>query len=214
MAYLLLYVDDMILSASSTSLLQHVVAQLRTTFAIKDMGSVRYFLGLEVQRSATGFFLIQAKYADELLQRAGMTSCKPVATPSDTNPKASSSDVSLIADPSWYRSMAGALRYLTLSRPDLAYVVQQVCLHMHAPRDTHLSMLKRILRYVKGTLHFGLHLHATKPTSLTAYSDADWAGCPDTRRSTSGFCIYLGDTLVSWSSKRQNTISRSSAEAE
>ena len=85
---------------------------------------------------------------------------------------------------------------------------------MHTPRDTHLSMLKRILRYVKGTLHFGLHLHATKPTSLTAYSDADWAGCPDTRRSTSGFCIYLGDTLVSWSSKRQNTISRSSAEAE
>jgi hypothetical protein len=85
---------------------------------------------------------------------------------------------------------------------------------MHAPRDSHLNLVKRILRYVKGTLDLGMHFSSSPTTSLTAYSDADWAGCPDTRRSTSGYCIYLGDNLISWSSKRQTTVSRSSAEAE
>jgi hypothetical protein len=143
-----------------------------------------------------------------------MSNCKPVSTPADTKAKTSSIDGPLFPDGSWYRSMAGALQYLTLTRPDMAYAIQQVCLHMHAPRECHAAMLKRILRYLKGTIDFGLHLHTATTPTLTAYTDADWAGCPDTRRSTSGFCIYIGDALVSWSSKRQNTVSRSSAEAE
>jgi hypothetical protein len=89
-----------------------------------------------------------------------------------------------------------------LTRPDIAHAVQQVCLYMHAPREPHLNLVKRILCYVKGSLDLGLRFHATPAASLTAYSDAEWAGCPDTRRSTSGYCIYLGDNLVSWSSKR------------
>lgn len=108
----------------------------------------------------------------------------------------------------------GALQYLTMTRPDLAYVVQQVCFFMHAPREPHLALVKRILRYVKGTLSSGLHIDTGPVDTLIAYSDADWAGCPDSRRSTSGYCVYLGDTLVSWSSKRQTTVSRSSAKAE
>jgi hypothetical protein len=143
-----------------------------------------------------------------------MSNCKPVATPADTKSKLSSVDGTLIRDASWYRAMAGALQYLTLTRPDIAYAVQQVCLHMHAPRDSHLVMLKRILRYLKGTTTHGLQLYSTATPRLIAYSDADWAGCPDTRRSTSGFCVFIGDSLVSWSSKRQTTVSRSSAEAE
>ncbi|KAK1686644.1 hypothetical protein QYE76_047492 [Lolium multiflorum] len=105
---------------------------------------------------------------------------------------------------------------LTLTRPELQYAVQQVCLHMHAPRDAHWATVKRILRYVCGTMGYGLSLHASPSTStdLIAYSDADWAGCPDTRRSTSGYCVYLSSSLVSWSSKRQPIVSRSSAEAE
>jgi histone deacetylase 1/2 len=207
MAYLLLYVDDMILSASSPALLRQIVGQLRSSFATKDMGPLKYFLGIEVARTAQGFFLPQ---------RAGMDNCKPVSTPADTKSKASSNDGTPIRDASWYRGMAGALQYLTLTRPDIAYAVQQVCLHMHAPRDTHSAMIKRVLRYLKGTAAHGLHLYraATPSPSLTAYSDADWAGCPDTRRSISGFCIFLGDSLISWSSKRQTTVSRSSAEAE
>jgi hypothetical protein len=101
-----------------------------------------------------------------------------------------------------------------LTRPDIAYAVQQLCLHMHSPHDVHVAMMKRVLRYVKGTPNIGIQLRPSSSPSLTAYSDADWAGCPDTRRSTSGFYIFLGDALVSWSSKRQTTVSRSSAEAE
>ncbi|PWA35905.1 ribonuclease H-like domain-containing protein [Artemisia annua] len=109
---------------------------------------------------------------------------------------------------------AGSLQYLTFTRPDISYAVQQVFLHMHDPRAPHLSALKRILRYVRGTLDHGLQLFASSTTSLVAYSDADWAGCPTTRRSTSGYRVFLGNNLLSWSSKRQPTISRSSAEAE
>ncbi|GJV60630.1 ribonuclease H-like domain-containing protein [Tanacetum coccineum] len=92
--------------------------------------------------------------------------------------------------------------------------VQQVCLHMHDPREPHLSALKRILRYVQGTLHYGLQLFSSSTTDSVAYSDADWAGCPTTRRSTSGYCVFFGNNLLSWSSKRQPTLSRPSAEAE
>ena len=119
-----------------------------------------------------------------------------------------------IDDVTSYRSIAGTLQYLMITRPDIAYAVQQVCLHMHAPRDVHLTMLKHTLRYVKGTINLGVQLRAITTPTITAYSDVDWAGCPDTRRSTSGFCVFLGSSLISWSSKRQTTISRSSAEAK
>nr|XP_034570869.1 uncharacterized mitochondrial protein AtMg00810-like [Setaria viridis] len=102
-----------------------------------------------------------------------------------------------LQDGSEYRSLAGALEYLTLTRPDLAYAVQQVCLFMHDPREPHMALIKRILRYVKGTLSSELHIITGSTQSLTAYSDANWAGCLDSRRSTSNFCVYLGDNLVS-----------------
>ena len=101
---------------------------------------------------------------------------------------------------------------MTLTRPDLVYAVQQVCLFMHDPREPHFALVKLILRYVKGTLSSGLQIGTDPVANLTAYSDADWAGCPDSRRSTSGYCVYLGDTLISWSSKCQTTVSRSTAE--
>jgi hypothetical protein len=103
---------------------------------------------------------------------------------------------------------------LTFTRPDIAYDVQQVCLHMHDPRDSHLTAMKRILRYLRGTPNYGLLLRRSGSTDLTVYTDANWAGCPDTRRSTSDYTVFLGDNLVSWSAKRQTVISCSSAEAE
>nr|GEV65324.1 ribonuclease H-like domain-containing protein [Tanacetum cinerariifolium] len=119
-----------------------------------------------------------------------------------------------VVDHTLYRSLAGSLQYLIFTRPDITYVVQQVCLYMHDPREPHFSALKQILRHVQGTLDYGLQLFSSTTDSLIAYSDADWAGCPTTRRSTSGYCVFLGNNLLSWPSKRQPTLSRSSAEAE
>ena len=143
-----------------------------------------------------------------------MLNCKPATTPIDTKAKISALEGAPAPDAAFYRSIVGTLQYLTLTRPDLQYAVQQVCLHMHAPRDSHWALVRRILRYIRGTMSLGLTLTASASTDLVAYSDADWAGCPDTRRSTSGYCVYLGPSLISWSSKRQPTVSRSSAEAE
>lgn len=212
-AYLLLYVDDIILTASTPTFLCSIIATLHSEFAMKDLGELHHFLGITVTRSTDHLYLSQSHYISDLIDRAGMTDCHISSTPIDTGSKLDGSG-DPVSDPSMYRRLAGALQYATLTRPDIAYSVQQACLFMHDPREPHLNLVKRILRYLKGTLHLGLHLNSSSPTTLTAYSDADWAGCPDTRRSTSGFCVYLGDNLISWSSKRQTTVSRSSAEAE
>ncbi|GKC52514.1 ribonuclease H-like domain-containing protein [Tanacetum coccineum] len=179
-AYLLLYVDDIVLTAFS---------------------------------EVSGLFLSQKKYAIEILEKAHMVSCNPSRTPVDTESKLGI-DGDPVSDSTLYRSLAGSLQYLTFTRPDIFYAVQLVCLHMHDPWEPHLSALKRILRYVQGTLNYGLQLFSSSTTNLFVYSDADWAGCPTTRRSTSWYCVFLDNNLLSWSAKRQPTLSRSSAEAE
>ncbi|XP_065871845.1 uncharacterized mitochondrial protein AtMg00810-like [Euphorbia lathyris] len=181
---------------------------------MKDLGPLNYFLGISITRTPGSLFLSQKKYANEILTKAGLSSSNSCTTPVDTKQKLSLSSGSPYHDPFEYRSLAGALQYLTLTRPDISYAVHQVCLFMHAPRTQHMAAIKRILRYVKGTLDYGLHLTASSLDSLVSYTDADWGGCPDTRRSTSGYCVFLGDNLISWSAKRQPTLSHSSAEAE
>jgi hypothetical protein len=119
-----------------------------------------------------------------------------------------------VRDPTQFRSIVGALQYLTFTRPDIAYAVQQVCLHMHDSRESHLMAMKHILRYLRGMPDYRLLLRRSHSTDLVVYTDADWAGCPDTRRLTSGYAVFLGDNLVSWSAKRQTVVSRSSVEAE
>ncbi|GKA55636.1 ribonuclease H-like domain-containing protein, partial [Tanacetum coccineum] len=212
-AYLLLYVDDIILTASSTALLQRIITLLHSEFAMTDLGSLNYFLGVSAQRSKSGLFLSQSKFAEEILERAHMQHCNPCKTPVDTESKLGS-DGDPVSDPTLYRSLAGALQYLTFTRPDISYVVQQICLYMHDPRDPYFTALKRILRYVRGTIDHGLQLYVSSTSQLTAYTDADWAGCPVTRRSTSGYCVFLSDNLLSWSVKRHVTLSHFSAEAE
>nr|GEU52524.1 copia protein [Tanacetum cinerariifolium] len=210
-AYLLIYVDDIILTAFSTYLLQQVITFLHNEFDMTDLGALNYFLGISATRHSTGLFLSQKQYAIELLVRAHMTNCNLSRTPVDTDSKLGPEGVP-VHDPTLYRSLAGGLQYLTFTRPDISYAVQHICLYMHDPREPHLAALKRILRYIRGTLDFGFHLYSSTTISLVGYTDADWAGCPSTRRSTSGYCVFLGDNLLSWSSKRQQT--RSSVEAE
>ncbi|GJY93630.1 ribonuclease H-like domain-containing protein [Tanacetum coccineum] len=211
-AYLLLYVDDIVLTASSKTLLQWIIASLHQ-FSMTSLGSLNYFLGISVTRDSSGMFLSQHKYASKILERAGMVNCNPSLTPVDTESKLGNAG-DLVSSPTLYRSLTGSLQYLTFTRLDISYTVQQVCLYMHDPREPHFSALKRILRYVRGTLNYDLQLFSSFTTDLVAYSDTDWAGCPTTRRSTSGYCVFLGNNLLSWSSKRQPTLSRSSAEAE
>ncbi|KAL8129094.1 hypothetical protein V2J09_018249 [Rumex salicifolius] len=208
-SYLLVYVDDIILTASSSSLLRRIITALSAEFSMSDLGPLHHFLGVAVSPRSGGLFLSQEQYARDLLQRTGMSDCKPCRTPVETGQKLPSDAGPPVADPTEFRSI-----YLTFTRPDICYVVQQCCLHLHDPREAHLSALKRVLRYVKGSLSLGLLISPGSSDQLTAYSDADWVGCPDSRHSTSDYCVYLGPNLISWSSKRQPTISRSSAEAE
>jgi len=178
------------------------------------LGPLSYFLGISVTKHTGRLFLSQRKYAEEIIERAGMSSCKPSPTLVDTKAKLSGSSRNPYHDPTEYRSLAGALQYLTFTRPDISYAVQQVCLFMHDPKTQHMSALKRIIRYIHGTIDFSLHLHPSSVSKLVSYTNADWAGCPDTRQSTSGNCVYFGDNLISRSAKRRHTLSRSSAEAE
>lgn len=168
---------------------------------MKDLGELHHFLGMEVQRTGDSLFLSQRQYMIDILNHAGMANCKPVSTPVDGNPKLSADGVP-VQDATDFRSLAGTLQYLTFTRPDIAYAVQQICLYMHDPREPHLPALKRILRYIRGTLHMGLVLRPSSSAELVVYSDVDWAGCPETRKSTSSFAVFLGDNLVSSSSKR------------
>ncbi|XP_075666058.1 uncharacterized protein LOC142635884 [Castanea sativa] len=212
--YLLLYVDDIILIGNNSSLLDRFTCKLHSEFATKDLGSLSYFLGLEATPTTDGLFLSQLKYARDILTRAQLLDSKPIHTPMVVSQHLSS-DGPLFPDPTLYRSLVGALQYLTITRPDIAHAVNSVSQFLHSPTEDHFLAVKRILCYVKGTLHFGLNFRSsTTPGALVAYSDADWAGCPDTRRSTSGYSIYLGNNLVSWSAKKQPTVSRSSCESE
>ena len=157
-------------------------------------------------------FLNQSKYAVDILSRAKMLDANSIATPMSM--KNCDTDATLFSDPQLYRSIAGALQYLTFMRPDLAFSVNCLCQFMHSPSVGHFKQMKRVLRYVKGTTHLGLCIHSSRATNLYAFVDADWAGCPLTRRSTTGYCTFLGSNIISWCAKKQPTVARSSTEAE
>ncbi|CAH9084965.1 unnamed protein product [Cuscuta europaea] len=213
--YLLLYVDDIIITGNSESSGTQFISIISKHFAMKDLGNLHYFLGVEAIRSAKGMFLSQHKYVTDLLARFHLHTVKPVRTPLASRTTLSLSDGELLSDSTEYRSMVGALQYLTLTRPDITYAVHLVSQFMHAPRTTHLFAVKRIFKYLQGTRDHGLWLQqSNRPTCVVAYSDADWTGCPDSSRSTTGFAVFLGPILVSWKAKKQLTVSKSSTEAE
>jgi hypothetical protein len=208
-AYLLLYVDDIFLTASSQSLLRHLIDALQWEFPVKDLGVLHHFLGVTAEPRPSGLLLHQRQYTLDILERAKMIDFKPCSTPVDTHAKLSEAKGDPVEDPTGYKSLAGALQYLIFIRPDISYAMQQVCLHMHDPWEPHLAALKHLLCYLRGTIDYGLLLHRSTSSELVVYTDADWPGCPDTRRSTSGYAVFLGGNLVSWLLKRQSVVSRS-----
>jgi hypothetical protein len=211
--YLLLYVDDIIITGNDSSTITSIISQLSTAFELKDLGPLRYFLGLQIDYTKTGFFVHQRKYLTDLLTKFHMLDSKVVPTPIVLSPALTPSEDDVLSDPTAYRSLVGALQYATFTRPDITFAVNRVCQFMHKPTSTHFVAAKRILRFLKGTLDKGI-LFQPGPLALTAFTDADWAGDPADRRSTSGITVFLGHNPITWVSKKQHTVSRSSTEAE
>nr|GEY73902.1 uncharacterized mitochondrial protein AtMg00810-like [Tanacetum cinerariifolium] len=173
-----------------------------------------FFLGLQISQSPRGIFINHSKYASEIVKKYGLTSTDFVDTPMIENKKQDEDLQGKPVDATLYRGLIGSLMYLTASIPDLIYVVCLCARYQAKPTEKHLQAMKRIFRYLKGTINMGLWYSKDTDMSLTAYADADHARCQDTRRSTSGSAQFLSDKLISWSSKKQKSTTISSTEAE
>ncbi|XP_071699281.1 uncharacterized protein [Rutidosis leptorrhynchoides] len=208
------YVDDILVTGSDATSVSQLKDFLHREFTIKDLGSLHYFLGIEVIYLDTGFVLTQRKFTQELLHEFDVSDAKPTVTPLPQNIKFSDPCSPYLKDPSRYRSLIGKLNFLTHTRPDLAFAVQTMSQFMQHPQQIHMEGVNHLLRYLKGTSGQGILLNGSTQLSLHAYSDSDWAACPISRRSVTGYVILLSGSPISWKSKKQSTISRSSFEAE
>ncbi|XP_059429239.1 uncharacterized mitochondrial protein AtMg00810-like [Corylus avellana] len=210
---MLVYVDDILITSTHPVIISTIINKLQQEFPLKDLGPLSFFLGIQVTRTASGLHLCQTKYILKLLSKAHMVDSKPSKSPCASGSKLSRYEGEPLTDPTVYRQIVGALQYCTLTRPDIAYSVNQLCQHMHAPTSAHWIVAKQVLRYLNGSSNHGLY-YTKSNLQVNAFYDSDWAGCPDDRRSTTGFAVFLGDCLIAWSAKKQAMISRSSTEAE
>ncbi|GAU40747.1 hypothetical protein TSUD_14320 [Trifolium subterraneum] len=194
--------------------LSKLIATLAARFSLKDLGCLSYFLGVEVIPSAAGMFLSQRKYITDLLHKSGMANTKPAPTPLLASVQLLKDSGNLLPSPTEYRTLVGSNQYLSLTRPDIAFNTNKLAQFMQNPRMGHWSALKRVLRYLAGSCDKGVFISATAPLTFHAYSNADWAGDNDDYVSTTGYLLYLDNTPISWSSRKQRSVARSSTEAE
>ncbi|KAK1391529.1 hypothetical protein POM88_010585 [Heracleum sosnowskyi] len=212
----LVYVDDILITGSSSVAIKKVIDFLASNFKIKDLGSLKYFLGLEIARSSSGIYLHQRKYTLDILADAGFSDCKPSKIPMEQNHnlQKNTSDFLSPSDVSLYRRLVGRLLYLTITRPELSYPIQVLSQFITKPRIDHLTAAFKVLHFIKASPGQGIFFPASSSLTLTAFSDSDWGGDILTRHSLTGYCVLFGQSLISWKCKKQHTVSKSSAEAE
>ncbi|KAJ0533037.1 putative RNA-directed DNA polymerase [Helianthus annuus] len=211
---ILIYVDDVIMVGNNLAKIQEIKTCLHDQFSIKDLGPLKYFLGIEVARTSRGLVLSQRKYTLDILEDSGMEGCRPSSFPIEQNLKLGIEENDPTVDVGCYRRLIGRLLYLQATRPDIAFSVNTLSQFVSDPRQSHMDAVSRILQYLKSTPGQGILLPKGEGETLIAYSDSDWLGCPLTRRSRTGYIALLGGAPISWKTKKQSVVSRSSAEAE
>jgi transposase InsO family protein len=210
----LVYVDDLIIGGNDHATINSFKDYLHSCFHMKDLGKLKYFLGVEVARSNSGIFLCQRKYALDIIKETGFLGSKPASTPMEQNHRLALAEGPELSHPDQFRRLVGRLLYLCFTRPELTYSVHVLSQFMHQPRQEHWEAALRVVRYLKGKPGQGILLNRNCDLKLSGWCDSDWASCPLTRKSLTGWIIHLGDSPISWKTKKQQTVSRSSAEAE
>ncbi|KAI5321949.1 hypothetical protein L3X38_031021 [Prunus dulcis] len=200
---ILIYVDDIVITGNDPKAIQSLKDFLHARFRIKDLGNLKYFLGIEVARSKKGIFISQRKYALDILDDAGLLGARPYSFPMEQTLRLNPTDGKPLQDPTRYRRLVGRLIYLTVTRPDLSFTVHVLSRFMHEPHQPHLDVALRVLRYLKGSPGQGILFPTANNLKLKAFCDSDWASCPTTRRSVTGYCTFLGDSLISWKTKKK-----------
>jgi len=214
LCYCLVYVDDIIITGSVSTFVADTINKLSHTFSVKDMGHLHFFLSIEAIPTAKGLFLSQHKYIRDLLSKTSMDMAKDIHTPMSTSTPLILTNGSAPPNSTEYRRVIGALQYLGLTRPDIAFAVNRLSQFMHKPTACHWTAAKRILRYLKQTMFHGILIQQSSPFNLHTFVDADCATNTDTRVSTTAFITFLGSNPISWSARKQRVVSHSSTEAE
>ncbi|XP_042007459.1 secreted RxLR effector protein 161-like [Salvia splendens] len=210
----MVYVDDILVATSDKREIENFKKFLAQHFKFEDLGIPKYFLGLEIARNKDGILISQRKYAMNLLRDTCLMGCKPSLVPMDPAKQLGQEVGVVMAESSKYRRLIGRLLYLCITRPDVSFAVHKLSQYVSKPCEEHWIAAEKILKYIKGTPRHGLFYSKDVEPTLSIFSDADWVACPNTDRSLTGYCLFLGTSLISWRAKKQHTISRSSAEAE
>lgn len=209
-----LYVDDLLVTGNNAIQIEDFKKEMMKVFEMTDLGEMTYFLGIEIKQAQNEVFIYQRKYLKEILKRFGMEECKSVSTPMAQKERLQKEDGAEPVDEGVYRSLIGCLMYLTATRPDILFPVSVLSRFLNCPSELHMMAAKRVVRYLKGTLTYGIKYGKTQNFKLHGYSDSDWAGSIDDMKSTSGYCFSFGSGCFSWCSKKQEVVAQSTAEAE
>ncbi|XP_071723317.1 uncharacterized mitochondrial protein AtMg00810-like [Rutidosis leptorrhynchoides] len=222
--------DDLLITGNDAFMIDQLKQTLHRHFKLKDLGVMKYFLGMEVSREDDGIVINQRKYALELINDMSLSGARPVITLFEQNLKFTTKEYDdfiakqsggvdtvkdpLMKDPTKYKRLVGRLLYLTITRPDICFAINHVSQFMKQPKKSHYQAAIRIVRYIKSNPGEGLFMIRNNELEMKAYCDSDWASCIINRRSVTGYCVKLGKSLISWRSRKQKIVSRSSSESE